>query len=846
MLSPVSVARSQEAEKQGPVVVYEEDYSKPFTVSRTWDPAKSNIYDNTGYAGVHPKYSTVVDGAAAGGKAVQIDVPGFLHTFLCNVKAVAGRTYGIKLRLRSLGQQTVEVRVRRKPAPYRAYWGTSIKTGEAWREYDLLGHVPKVYKGTEDAAAGLLLVVRATTTLWIDRVRMVELPADYAPPPDLEPEPGNVLHNSSFELDLDGWYYHSSVEIAAGAGHSGGVALRLGWWQRLSSTWYRLARGRPYRVSARCRFTGKGGRVRYGVSRYVWPSGGTTVTRDANVKGDDWQRVSFDFTVPDALRAPEPYFYFRLSAIPKERDASLLLDDVMVCPIATGEDYLPRRDVEIRARSREPRGVHVPGQDVQVDVHIWNPGKVRLPPTVEVVVFDEAGREARRQRVDLKEGLKATCTLAGLPTGYWRVETRSGLPGRVRAEGETFVVMAPPLPDVPAADAFLGSHMSNDAAALRAARLLGVRWDRFHDIMGTPTKWVTLEPEEGAWRTDEPVQVTLRRESGTQMLGLIDRCPDWAQGRHAKDRRGRTKHFHAMALREEDLPKWRTYVRRTVTQFRDHIHAWEITNEPQHSARRSLPAGTPGQQYAMIAKAAVEEIRQADPTARIIGVGGTNTHHTDFLSSLGEAGVFSLFDIISIHSYGTGAAPCGLSPASYLRCVDGVRALVRKYTGSDIEVWDTESAIPLDSASRKYRTLPAQEAYSGAVLFAKMLVARKAAGLRKWFLFHAKIQPDSYARGCGHYFELNDTVTPAALTLAVAVHFLETAEFGKLEDDPDAGLVRVHFRRPKGRVSVMWSNKGTQRVPLPEGASAFSVWGRPLRAEQGQIRLDTNPAYMVR
>jgi hypothetical protein len=258
-----------------------------------------------------------------------------------------------------------------------------------------------------------------------------------------------------------------------------------------------------------------------------------------------------------------------------------------------------------------------------------------------------------------------------------------------------------------------------------------------------------------------------------------------------------------------------------------------------------LPAGTPGQQYAMIAKAAVEEIRKADPTAKIIGVGGTNTHHTDFLNSLGEAGVFVLFDTISIHSYGTGAAPCGLSPASYMRCVDGVRALVRKYTGGDIEIWDTESGIPLDSASRKYRTLPGQEAYSGAVLFAKMLVARKAAGIGKWFLFHAKIQPDSFARGCGHYFELNDTVTPAALSLAVAVHFLQTAEFDKLQEDTDAGLVRVHFRRPDGQVTVMWSNRGTQRFPVPEGARAFSVWGRRLEVDQGQMALDARPVYVV-
>lgn len=834
-----------DAARGGPGVILSEDYSSPLTVSRNWDAAKSNVHDDTGYAGVRPVYSAVEASDATAGKALQIGVPGFLQTILGNVKAVAGRTYRVKLRLRCLGQQTVEVMIRRKPAPYRRYWTTSVEAGEAWREYDLLGHVPAVYKGKEDPDACLMLVLKAATTLWIDFVRLEQLPADYTPAPDPEPAPGNVLLNSSFELGLEGWYHHSAVQSAAATAHSGGRALRFSGRQGITSTWYALARGRQYQVSAWCKAQGGPVRVRFGVSRNIWPTGGTSVLRNVDLREGRWERVGFEFTVPDALRAPDPYFYFRLWAIPTQAESALLVDDVMLCPGAKGAEYTPRHAVEIRARSREPRGVHPPGADVALDLRVWNPGRVSIPRDFDVLVFDESGRELLQRRTELRDGRAGSCTIKGLQTGYWRVATRTGLAGEVCSEAETFIAMAPAMPDVPDTEFFLGSHMSNDRDSLGAAYRLGIRWDRFHDIMGTPTKWVTLEPQKGNWRTEEPLQVAMRREAGVQMLGLLDRCPGWVQGLEGKDRRGRTRHFHAMLLRKEDIPNWRKYVHRTVTQFRDDIQVWEITNEPQHSARRKLPAGGPGQQYAMIAEAAVEEIRRADPDATIVGVGGTNTHHTTFLRSLGEAGVFSFLDRISIHSYGTGAAPCGLGPASYMRCVDGVRALVREYSGGDIEIWDTESGIPINSASRRYRTLPGQEAYSGAILYTKMFVARRAAGIRKWFLFHAKIQPDCCARGCGHYFELNDTVTPAALTLAVAVHFLQRAVFDRIEEEADEGIVRVHFHRPEDRVTVMWSNKGSQRVPLPTGASAFSVWGRTAQRSGNLLPIDASPVFVV-
>ena len=833
------------AQEPTPALIFAEDYSKPLTVSRKWDPTKSNIHDDTGYAGVKPEYTIVDEPQASGGKVMQIEVPGFLQTILGNVTAVKGRTYRIRLRLRCLGQQSVDVMVRRKPAPYRRYWTTTVQAGEAWRDYDLLGHVPAVYKGTEDNTACLMLMVKATTTLWIDSVEATELPPDYTPPPDPEPAPGNVLHNSGFELGFEGWYHHAAAEVVAGQGHSGGGALRLTGRQGLTSTWYKLARGRPYRVSAWCRFeTGKG-HVRLGPCRYVWPTGGVSILKSIPVGAGEWKKIGFDFTVPDALRASEPFFYLRIWNIPRESTGPLLVDDVVLCPAETDPAYTPRSAIELSVRSRAPKGVYLPGEDVQLDVRIWSPEGRPLPDGVQIALFDETNTEARCEPVALDGTQTGTCVIRDLPTGYWRVETRTGLPAADCAEGETFVVKTPLTPEIHDAVFSLGSHMSNDDAALRAAHRLGVRWDRFHDIMGTPTKWVSLEPTKGEWRTEEPRQVTMRRSSGTQMLGLIDRCPGWVQGIEGKDRRGRTRHFHAMTLRQEDIPAWRAYVHRTVTQFRNDIRAWEITNEPQHSARKKLPAGTPGQQYAMIAKAAAEEIRRADPMAKIIGVGGTNTHHKDFLNSLGEAGVFSLVDTISIHSYGTGAAPCGQSPASYMRCVESVRELVRSYTGKEVEIWDTESGIPIDSASRKFRTLPGQEAYSGAILFAKMLVARRAAGIRKWFLFHAKVQPDCCARGCGHYFELNNTVTPAGLTLAVAFHFLQTADFDRLEEKGDAGLVRVHFRRPEDRMTVVWSNQGDQSVPLPKGASAFSVWGRPVEPAPNGLMVNRDPVYIV-
>ena len=167
-------------------------------------------------------------------------------------------------------------------------------------------------------------------------------------------------------------------------------------------------------------------------------------------------------------------------ALPKKQDTLLLVDDIMLCPAATEVEYAPRTAVELRLRSRAPRGVHLPSEAVHLDIALWNPRKLPAPQEIGVVVFDEAGNEQLRRRAAIAQDGKGSCTIEDLPTGYWRIETRTGLAKDQCSEAEAFIVVAPPMPRVPDAEFSLGSHMSNNEPALRSAYRLGIRWDRFH------------------------------------------------------------------------------------------------------------------------------------------------------------------------------------------------------------------------------------------------------------------------------------------------------------------------------------------------------------------------------
>ncbi len=101
---------------------------------------------------------------------------------------------------------------------------------------------------------------------------------------------------------------------------------------------------------------------------------------------------------------------------------------------------------------------------------------------------------------------------------------------------------------------------------------------------------------------------------------------------------------------------------------------WEIWNEP-NNAHFWAPRPDPPA-YLALALAATHALKAADPAAVVVGP-ALSTTDADFLRACGRAGLFALWDGISIHPYRR-AAPESAGPE-----FRALRAVIRRYTPAD-------------------------------------------------------------------------------------------------------------------------------------------------------------------
>ena len=810
------------AEEAGARVIFFDDYG----------PSTSGAEDDSAWAKISPNYSVVEDPTATKGRALRIKVPGFLQVVLGNTPIQKGRAYRVRLRMMALGDQTVEVWLRGRGAPYTKFLRKSVKVSEQWREVSFAGEVNMTRR-----TVGLFLMMQTSTVLWVDFAEVVELPPGYKRPLDPVPATGNMLHNPGAELGKESWYFRGDIAVPEQGAHSGKRCFVLGPKAVISSSWHRLAVGQSYRVSGWCRAEEPKLKLRLGVSAWVHKEKGRTISKVIDAPVGKWRRMAFEFTVPTPMVSADSEMYF-VAQNYRNQSGRVWVDDLMLSSTDTPTEYAPIRPVEVRVRSRGPKGCHTVGTPVWLDVHASSLDAGVLPKAATLVVSDEAGHTVRRVRAALNAEGRGSACLDDMATGHWRVDTVTGLPGTHCAEGETFVAVVPKMPDVPVSEWILGGHMNTHEESLRAAYLCGVRWDRCHD-MWKATKWSYVERRPGEFTFDDEA-IDLRRRLGFGILGNFADIPPDIQ----RELGCRTTRTAPLVILEPHLARWRRYVRETAAHWRGKITAWEIMNEPQHYRVRPQDGDKHrGRWYKRLSEIVIEETGTAAPDATVVGLGGVNFIYRDLWAELGQAKTMGIFDVLSVHSYGTGTYACNRSPRPYMDAVERVRELARE-AGRNPVVWDTESGFGVRGATRKYRLANKAAPYESAGSFVKMLVARRAAGVGKWFMFNMSNQSHAGNRGLPFYFVFNNTVSPPAVGLAVAVSLLQTAQFERLDEEDD-GTVRAVFRRPEGWLWVAWNIDRAVSVTLPEKARALSLWGRPITPDGRRIEVRAEPVYVL-
>lgn len=121
------------------------------------------------------------------------------------------------------------------------------------------------------------------------------------------------------------------------------------------------------------------------------------------------------------------------------------------------------------------------------------------------------------------------------------------------------------------------------------------------------------------------------------------------------------------------------------------ITHWQVGNETPPFAQRADGAATYAEWFTVTAEA----VRQADPTAKLVLVGSTDSRtvdplHRDVIERLAAAGV--RFDAIDVHHWGSAAEVTLASAPAY-------RALLEGRGLDDVELWSTEHGTHVGSPS---------------------------------------------------------------------------------------------------------------------------------------------------
>jgi hypothetical protein len=177
--------------------------------------------------------------------------------------------------------------------------------------------------------------------------------------------------------------------------------------------------------------------------------------------------------------------------------------------------------------------------------------------------------------------------------------------------------------------------MTDEASAM-ADR--GVRWAREAFL------WLGIEPTQGTFfwtRTDYLVQ-QLKTNRDIEILGVLMGTPAWASPAPTDP--------NYMWYPPSDLNKWYTYVYQTVSRYKGSVRYWEIWNEPDYP-QNWLPAPNP-QAYAQLIIKTYDAAKAADPNCLLIlgGISWPDENALSFLQAVYNAGAWSKFDIVAVHS----------------------------------------------------------------------------------------------------------------------------------------------------------------------------------------------------
>ena len=204
----------------------------------------------------------------------------------------------------------------------------------------------------------------------------------------------------------------------------------------------------------------------------------------------------------------------------------------------------------------------------------------------------------------------------------------------------------------------------------------GVHWVRVD--MG----WASLQESSKDSYTQYHVDkadwiVNQARARGINVLGMLWRTPDWANGGAGP------------TTPPTDVDDYGRIARWAADHFKGRVAAWEVWNEPNLDYFWNGSATD----YVRLLKAAYPQFKAGDPTAEVV-LGGPSYNDTGWLKNVYDAGAQGYFDVMATHPYqGVADAPPETPDDGTMWTLSHVAAvhdLMVKHGDGDKEIWFTE------------------------------------------------------------------------------------------------------------------------------------------------------------
>ena len=792
--------------------------------------------DNSSWANLDVAYSPDTSGPH-GGRACQrirctrLDYGAVQLIPQTWVRLARGRIYRVRGWLRGdVGNVSLQLRL--APAPYTVYVEKGLRVSAEWQLLEFLWTAR-----TDDPEGRFMLRFVRPGTLWVDDLSVEELTPEQAAMSAPEPRPGNLLHNGGFDLGLANWlvshgcddWREASLSIHT---HAGNPCLRVrvpeGVGVNVSSDVVPVAVGRPVRLSARVR-SEPPCTVTFGSRNCRTQVAATATWQEAHAGGTvGFEPVVFDH-VQFGIRGP----------------TTVWIDDVVLRQDATRSVRKPFRAAV--TSDRHPLALYHDGDSPVLTV-LAAPGEDDQLPELHWEVKDFWGAERRAGSWRPTRGtLKRAIDLTGLGRGWYHATVRWDSDGELSGNECTFCVLPPPERRVEPSQSPFGAHFAVDPTGLRLAGAVGIRWLRLHPP--NHTKWRIVEPEDGTWRwRDDPIRIA--REAGLELVGSLDRCPDWASSAPPGTPKGGF-YTGIGAWVPRDWTEWENYVARTVSRYKDRIHVWEVWNEPNLTSWL-IPRDrqTRAQAYVEMLRHTTPVVRRCDPGATVVGgcVAGAMTDGSGawtFAQDIISQGALELMDIFSFHDYITKPVDEGSEP------IDAWLARLRtrmRAAGKVLPIINSEGGFSNPGTCLSSRPCDQNTVASPdmARWLVRQYVSQLALGVGRFFFYNFFVDGSPVVRQWQGFVEGDGQPRPNVAAYAAMTWLLDGAEFLRTERPAEDCWKHV-FGTTRGRLSIYWARTDTRRhLPVGPAARVWDLMGAPkTTAPDGSLLVTDAPVYVL-